>query len=336
KTILDLCRDTFIDRLVLVNAETNQDIMPLEDRSVIPFSQFGQTPLSIRAETDSSLVQSVTLRLKGPKRHFQRENVQPFSLFGDNGPEDYRGEILPSGNYELFVQAFSEKKAQGMSGKQLRIRFSVEAENPQIGRLELFEPDERTGTFRTVLNDGDRINIENLTDGFPFFTIQAFTDPGQIGSVHFSLQGPIHQEQTENQLPYVIFGDTKNTDFNSNREFDFNSQRLRPGAYTLRVTPYSLPNRQGIVGESLEINFEVFDPSQNIMVFPNPAADQIHVDSPSGGILSIFNAFGEIIYQQAYAQAIHDDIKFNQAQKGIYLIRLQNENGVQELKLIRE
>ncbi|MEO1653240.1 MAG: hypothetical protein AAFU64_06825, partial [Bacteroidota bacterium] len=294
-----------VERFVLVNAETGEDVQVLEEGSSIPFSE---TPWSIRAESGDERTQSITLRLTGPKSHFQLENVEPFSLFGDNGPQDYQGEIFSSGNYEIFAQIYSEKRGQGFPGEIKRLKFTVEANDPQITRLELFEPDERTGAFRTVLNDGDRINIEDLTDGFPFFTIQALTNPGQIGSVYFSLQGPINIEQTENRIPYVIFGDIKNMDFNSNRDFDFNSQQLLPGAYTLRVTPYSLPNRQGVAGETQVIRFVAFVPGSGLLVSPNPSEGPIQIKTSQAGLLQVYNPRGEQIYQQEFDQAIDIDL----------------------------
>ncbi|MEO1655902.1 MAG: hypothetical protein AAFU64_20335, partial [Bacteroidota bacterium] len=245
-----IAQNLLIDRLVLVNTVSNQDIQVLSPGAVISFSEFGQTPLSIRAETDDPLVKSVTFRLTGPKSHFQRENVEPYTLWGDQGLPDYDGEILSPGNYEIFVQAFPEKLARGIPGALFRLKFSVEASNPQITRLEIFETDERFGTFRRPLRDGDRINIDDLIPGFPFFTIQAFTNPHQIGSIHFCLEGPIDHQQTENQPPYVVFGDIKNNRFNATRPFDFNSRRLAAGDYTLKVIPYSLPNRQGMAGDT--------------------------------------------------------------------------------------
>ncbi|MEO1653900.1 MAG: T9SS type A sorting domain-containing protein, partial [Bacteroidota bacterium] len=339
-------KDLSVDRLVLINAQTQQDIMLLENGSRIPLAEFGSTPLSIRAESDNPLVKSVTLRLTGPKTHFQRENIEPYSLFGDKGPEEYQGELLPSGNYVIYAQAFSEKMAQGNAGSLVQIKFTVAAENPQITRLVLTEPKQaRISTYPPItLRDGISIDIDEISFGTGFFnfTVLADTDPSQIGTVHYQLEGPVNHEQTENQVPYTLFGDFIDIWLLGGEieqeVLNYKARRLLRGNYTLRVTPYPLPNRQGIAGETKIIRFRAFDSARDtevsIQVSPNPTSEEIHIDSPEGGVLHIYNGQGEMIFQKEYSQPFSQDIALHHQPKGIYLIRLSNTEGVQEQKLI--
>ena len=77
--------------------------------------------------------------------------------------------------------------------------------------------------------------------------IRANTNPEQVGSVVFSLSGPLTHTQTENVVPYALFGDISGV-YNSTNFFT-------PGEYSLTATPYSGPNGTGEMGEERVVNF---------------------------------------------------------------------------------
>ncbi|MDX2306034.1 MAG: S8 family serine peptidase [Microscillaceae bacterium] len=71
------------------------------------------------------------------------------------------------------------------------------------------------------------------------------------GSIYFELSGPINHIQIENIAPYTLFGDAPWS--------NILGKTLTPGKYTLKATPYTKINRQGIPGTPLLIQFELVD-----------------------------------------------------------------------------
>lgn len=103
------------------------------------------------------------------------------------------------------------------------------------------------------LTGGETINIGTQNSGLgQNITVTAVTNPEISGSVVFRLtkpDGTIHS-QTENSLPYVMYGDTSPTTFNP-------WQDLSLGGYTLTVTPYAGVNATGQIGVPQTIQFQV-------------------------------------------------------------------------------
>jgi hypothetical protein len=57
-------------------------------------------------------------------REARVDNTAPFALYGDNGG-DYRGKILPAGDYTLSATAWTEANASGTKGPTYTIHFKV-------------------------------------------------------------------------------------------------------------------------------------------------------------------------------------------------------------------
>ena len=82
------------------------------------------------------------------------------------------------------------------------------------------------------------------------FSLTAVTNPDTVGSVVFSLTGPVSENRTENTPPYALFGESNG---------DFAGRELLVGSYTLTATPFSQANGQGEAGLSKTIVFEVLE-----------------------------------------------------------------------------
>ncbi len=148
--------------------------------------------------------------------------------------------------------------------------------------------------FRLTGQNNDDILIANLEDGAVLnldelgnlrLNIQALTQPEEVGSVRFELDGPIQLRRTENLFPYFLFGDTPG----NNRNF---ARRLEVGNYTLKATPFSENRARGDRGIARTISFSVvkgqsaslqavssgsalqFEVPVSMRIFPNPARDQ--------------------------------------------------------------
>jgi hypothetical protein len=105
-----------IDRLVLVNALTNEDILQLND-----FSEFYASSLSIRAETGGA---SVIFELSGPETHRFVDSTKPFTLKGDNSGV-YKEWIPAPGTYTLKVTPYAKTGGAGRAGISKTIKFNV-------------------------------------------------------------------------------------------------------------------------------------------------------------------------------------------------------------------
>jgi hypothetical protein len=113
-----------VARLILVNAETHQDIKEIMDGDIIDFLETGTKKLSIRAETDPEMVGSVRFFLNG--QLIQTENVLPYAIHGDiviNG--QYRSWTPPIGKHLLKVVPYSGRGGSGEEGLELSIEFEV-------------------------------------------------------------------------------------------------------------------------------------------------------------------------------------------------------------------
>ncbi len=112
-----------VTRFVLVDANSNQDIMELVNGTIIDLNTLASRRLNIRAETTSD-TKSVRFVLTGALRQNKVENLRPFALFGDlNG--NYAGRKFVPGEYHLRAIPFSKKRLGGDRGNSLEVDFSV-------------------------------------------------------------------------------------------------------------------------------------------------------------------------------------------------------------------
>ncbi|WP_394749670.1 BspA family leucine-rich repeat surface protein [Spongiimicrobium salis] len=113
----------------------------------------------------------------------------------------------------------------------------------QIGSFTLVE----AGSGNTILEltEGTVLNTATTASGI---NIRANTVSATVGSVVFSLNGPLNKNMTENVAPYALFGD-----FNG----EYFGENLPEGAYTLTATAFTEERGGGIPGDPFTINFRV-------------------------------------------------------------------------------
>jgi hypothetical protein len=99
------------------------------------------------------------------------------------------------------------------------------------------------------LSNGMVIN-QSLVQGLSL-NIRANTNPSIVGSVLFTLSGPVNRTATENEAPYAIFGD---------RNGNYSGRTLPAGTYTLSARAYSNRNRGGTAGPIKTITFTINSP----------------------------------------------------------------------------
>ena len=105
-----------ITRLVLVDADTDQDVMVLENDITISIDDL-PTNLNVRAEAGSA-TRSVSFAVGEESR---TEVVRPYALFGDVSG-DYLNGSVPPGMYELVVTPYD---AAGREGVNMVLRATV-------------------------------------------------------------------------------------------------------------------------------------------------------------------------------------------------------------------
>lgn len=111
-----------IKKLVLVNADTDQDIQTLYDGAVININAAGTRNLSVRAETVGS-VESVRFSLNSDS-YTRIENTLPYALASQtNG--NYAPYTFNNGIYKLRATAYPYDNAIGTQGADMEIGFAV-------------------------------------------------------------------------------------------------------------------------------------------------------------------------------------------------------------------
>ena len=162
-----LLPESMVTQLVLVDAETDQDIMVLEDGASIALSDLSTTKLNVRADI-SGLVSSLVFQLN--KQTFQTQNAAPFALFGDRDG-DYKEGTLPVGSHTLMATSYTSKNATGLSGMALSISFMITNEAVAMSaspipaqqqvRLELKNKQESIHSYVLMDKQGMPIQIKN-------------------------------------------------------------------------------------------------------------------------------------------------------------------------------
>lgn len=102
-------------------------------------------------------------------------------------------------------------------------------------------------------------------------------DESLVGSVHFSLQGPLQINRWENMADFTLEAETDN--------LRIKDDGLPVGKYKLAVTPYEGPDMEGEKGQTKEISFTVVDSKKPTPAVPAIiAADLVAVHEGTGSI----------------------------------------------------
>jgi hypothetical protein len=116
--------DLGLGTFYFVNSETGQDIGPVDTCNNACFNP--STSVNIRVETFGNDVQSVKLTLEGPIKYTNIENAAPYTLIMSlNG--EMMGQVLSSGSYTVYAQAFSAPQASGVASEVESVNFSISA-----------------------------------------------------------------------------------------------------------------------------------------------------------------------------------------------------------------
>ncbi len=108
-----------VTKFILVNADTNQDIMQLTNSTVIDLNTLPTKNLNIRAET-SGQIKSV--KFTGSKSG--TENSAPYALAGDL-KGDYKKWTPSTGNVTITATPYTKANGKGNAGAAMTVSFTV-------------------------------------------------------------------------------------------------------------------------------------------------------------------------------------------------------------------
>lgn len=110
----------------LINASTGKDVKTLVSGETISLKALGLTQITLRANTNPSVVGSVKFSMTGAQTYTHIENSAPYALFGDNQGSYYSGSWHPPvlGSYTMTAVPYSLRSASGVAGTSNKITFS--------------------------------------------------------------------------------------------------------------------------------------------------------------------------------------------------------------------
>jgi hypothetical protein len=112
----------------LINADTEQEVLTIDDGQSISLTALKLFKVNIRANTSTSEVGSVKLQLSGKQSRTYTDDKAPFALHGDNGSGNfYYGNWNPPslGTYTLKATPYTSDDAKGTAGASKTITFTI-------------------------------------------------------------------------------------------------------------------------------------------------------------------------------------------------------------------
>jgi hypothetical protein len=222
-----------VTNLVLVNAQTDQAIQPLNNGDTINLADFPPNQLSIRADVAGG-PKSVRFKLDD-NANFRTESAVPYVIFGDNPGGDIIGGTFAVGQHEVVATPFTGSNGGGVTGINKSVTFNVVNNAPAAPEVTgLFLIDADTDEVIADLTGNAVLNRRDLPT--EHLNIRATTS-GPTGSVRFDLD-TTQNPHIENFAPYALFGDSGNNDYAAGSISD--------GLHSLSVTPFTGANATGI------------------------------------------------------------------------------------------
>jgi transforming growth factor-beta-induced protein len=154
-----------VNRLVLVNALTGQDIQTIEPGSTINLGSLDASQVSVRAEVFPQAVGSVTLKLNETSR---TENYLPYSLLGDSNadPLTYNAWNPQSGEYTITATPYPRSLGRGTAGVALSVTFSVTGGAADATRITVYpNPSDQAANLRFADGGNEEVQI-SVYDNF--------------------------------------------------------------------------------------------------------------------------------------------------------------------------
>jgi len=135
---------------VLVNADSNTDIMTIVEGAAIDLASLPTGNLNIRAITTND-AESVGFMLSGTQNSTRTENVPPYALFGDNSG-NYFAHTFVAGAYSLTATPYSGNNKGGAQGTAGTVNFEFTDGTPVFFTIKLY-PNPAVNQIRVDVED---------------------------------------------------------------------------------------------------------------------------------------------------------------------------------------
>lgn len=146
--------------LVLVNADTDEDIAEIIEGSVFVLEEIGTSNLNIRAETNED-TESVVFDYQDAT-NYHTESLAPYAI-GIDDAGDYRPWISDLGTNTVTATPFSEDAGRGHVGNSLTVNFEILEKAP--AEITPFELRINSGGETVMLNDSIQFVADTLFIG---------------------------------------------------------------------------------------------------------------------------------------------------------------------------
>jgi type 1 glutamine amidotransferase len=237
-----------VTSLVLVNADTDQDISEIKEGDVFNLAEIGTSNLNVRAEVEGE-TESVIFDYNGQNK-FQIDNTAAYALGGNTGG-DYAAWNPDLGGNTITAAAYSQDNGEGVAGDPFTINFTftneVEPEEPKVTSLVLINADSDQDIAE--IKEGDVFNLEEI--GTSNLNVRAEVEGG-TESVVFAYNGQANF-QIDNSPVYALGGNTGS---------DYGVWNPNLGNNSISATAYTQDNGQGVASVPLTVNFTIINEAE--------------------------------------------------------------------------
>ncbi len=129
-----------VTRIMLVNADTDEDIRPLQNGATINLAETGPN-LNLRVDTSPPVLGSVRFDFDG-NAAYKLESRAPYTIGGDNIWDDYLPWTPVAGGHALTVTPYSAAAGGGSAGTPVTVNFTVVNQVPAGSPLADAGPDQ--------------------------------------------------------------------------------------------------------------------------------------------------------------------------------------------------
>lgn len=120
------------------------------------------------------------------------------------------------------------------------------------------------------------------------------------------------------------------------QSYAFSDERPLPGMnyYRLRQVDFDGTEEMSKV---LSVNFKNHPSSGFLRAFPNPATDQLHLQLPEAAFLiEVFDGTGQLALRRNAGEVTDATLHIGSLAPGLYLLRIQSQQGVQTLSFFKK
>ncbi|MGI9551691.1 MAG: ThuA domain-containing protein [Aurantibacter sp.] len=185
-----------VQSLVLINADSDEDIAEIIEGSVFVLEEIGTTNLNIRAETGPD-TESVVFGYQG-EPNYHTESLPEYAI-GANDDADYRPWIPDLGANTVTATAFTKDRGTGTSGNPLTVNFEIIEETPD--KAPPFVLRINSGGAAVVFND----SINYIADTLFIGNGQSYTN-NNIADILETTQDSIYKTERTTNANLQSFG----------------------------------------------------------------------------------------------------------------------------------